>query len=221
MLILARLSQKLTGLIQKSLTTRHQPLPTKAMEAIQSLTDIKSSVAVDGYIPKPKFVRVKEHSEKYNKKAYEKAREKGHFHCDYCDVDVLEIRKKQHLKTMKHELAVANSEVKPEDLLISQLVALATKLRNEFNITPELVWNNINPTMRILVDEASVKNCENWEHIDAEKIKRVCINEDKPIVYLNERGCTCENCEEAPKPKKKIIKKKPLKPIEPVEEDEE
>jgi hypothetical protein len=187
-----------------------------------NLADIKSSIAVDGYIPKPKHVRVKKHSEKYNKKAYEKAREKGNWHCEYCDIDVLLIRKKQHLKTLKHEMALENAEVKPEEVIFKQIVALMAQLHNEHNIHPEFVFNNHHSTHRIFIDDASVKRCQEEELREGGDCKNYCINETMPVKYITKEDCECDVCSEAPKPKKIKINKKPwpIQQPEPIQDPE-
>ena len=173
-----------------------------------NVTNSNTSVAISGYIEKANVVRIKQHSEKYNKKAYEKAREKGNWHCEHCNIDVLLIRKKQHLKTVKHENAVANSKVTPQDAIINQIVELVTKLQNDHNIIPELIWKNLNPTHKINIEDASIKRCEESENIEETTSMCFTINKTKPIQNLTKDGCGCGVCY-VPKIKKIKINKKP------------
>jgi len=200
------------------------------------------NISISAWVEKAKTVSAKKLSDKYNKKAYEKAK-LNKYTCVCCNVDVLSMRQKQHEKSKTHIDAVNDSAIKPEDILISEIKARLQQLQNDYFIVPNFIWNNQQPNMTIYVNNASLKRCENIENYNALKTAYITINTDEEVRYEKTVGCYCDVCdnnsekedsedeseseEEAvieppkPQPKKIIIKKKPLMVVkqEPIIEE--
>jgi hypothetical protein len=81
-----------------------------------------------------------------------------------------------------------------QQALINDIVSYMEVLRNIYGITPEFIWNNINPTHRIYVNDDSVERCEDWEHIEPEHISGASINKGKQITFIDESCSSCNSC---------------------------
>ena len=82
--------------------------------------------------------------------------------------------------------------------LINDIVSYLEVLRNVYGITPEFIWNNINPTHRIHVNDDSIKRCDEWEHFDPENYSSASVNVGKESKFIdNFNECWCETCADA------------------------
>jgi hypothetical protein len=207
------------------------------------------NISISAWVEKAKTVSAKKLSDKYNKKAYEKAK-LNKYTCEFCNVEVLSMRKKQHEKSITHinnekDYADKLSSIPQEDILISEIKAHLQRLKNDYFIVPNFIWNNVNPNMTIYVNDAGIKRCENIENFNPGKTQHIHINTHEEVRYEKTVGCDCDVCgnnsekedseeeseseEEAvieppkPQPKKIIIKKKVIieEPIieEPIMEE--
>jgi hypothetical protein len=75
--------------------------------------------------------------------------------------------------------------------LINDIVSYMEVLRNVYGITPEFIWNNLNPTHRIYVNDDSLDRCAEWKHCDPQNDMSISINEGKETKFIN--GC-CDYC---------------------------
>jgi hypothetical protein len=189
------------------------------------------NISISAWVEKAKTVSAKKLSDKYNKKAYEKAK-LSLYTCVCCNVDVKCMTRKQHEKSITHinnerlydaELAATPRPV----LLIKEIQSLLQRLKNDYCIVPEFIWNNVNPNMTVYVNDDSYVRCKEMENFKPLKHEYIHINTNKEVMYEKTIGCDCDVCyveseeeseseEEAvieppkPQPKKIIIKKKPL-----------
>ena len=188
------------------------------------------NISISAWVEKAKTVSAKKLSDKYNKKAYEKAK-LNKYTCECCNVEVLSMRKKQHEKSLTHisnekDYADKLSAIPEEETLINEIKARLQRLKNDYFIVPDFIWNNQNPNMTIYVNDASIKRCENIENFNAPKKGYITINTHEEVRYEKRVGCDCHVCgnnsekeavieepiieepimEEKPKPKKRLIR---------------
>ena len=74
--------------------------------------------------------------------------------------------------------------------LINDIISYIEVLRNVYGITPEFMWNNINPTHRFYINDDSIKRCDgcdDWEHFEPDNISYPSINVGKESKFID--GC--------------------------------
>jgi hypothetical protein len=84
-----------------------------------------------------------------------------------------------------------------QQLLINDIVSYMEVLKNVYGITPEFIWNNLNPTHRIYVNDDSIKRCQEHPNIEANKRMSISINVGKEVTFVEtDKDCYCHVCDE-------------------------